>query len=50
VTHELEPLGRRRTGLTLTHGNSLGQDAADSMVETGWTPMLQHLEQVAEGT
>jgi uncharacterized protein YndB with AHSA1/START domain len=49
VTYELEPLGGRRTGLTLTHGNSPSQDAADSMVETGWTPMLQQLKQVAEG-
>jgi hypothetical protein len=50
VTHELESLGRRRTGLTLTHGNSPGQDAADGMVETGWMPMLLPPEQVAEGT
>ena len=49
VTYELEPLGEDRTGLTLTHGNSPSQDAADSMVETGWTPMLQQLKQVAEG-
>jgi len=49
VTYELEPLGEARTGLTLTHGNSPSQDAADSMVADGWTPMLQELKKVAEG-
>lgn len=48
VTYELEPAGEHRTGLTLTHGNSPSQDAADTMVETGWSPMLQELKQVAE--
>jgi uncharacterized protein YndB with AHSA1/START domain len=50
VTYELEPLGEARTGLTLTHGNSPSQDAADSMVADGWTPMLQELKKVAEGS
>jgi uncharacterized protein YndB with AHSA1/START domain len=50
VTYELEPLDDGRTRLTLTHGNSPSQDAADSMVATGWTPMLQELKKVAEGT
>jgi uncharacterized protein YndB with AHSA1/START domain len=49
VTYELEPLGEARTGLTLTHGNSPSQDAADSMVADGWTPTLQELKKVAEG-
>jgi uncharacterized protein YndB with AHSA1/START domain len=49
VTYELEPLGESRTGLTLTHGNSPSQEAADSMVADGWTPMLRELEKVAEG-
>jgi uncharacterized protein YndB with AHSA1/START domain len=48
VTYELEPLGEHRTGLTLSHGNSPSQDAADSMVADGWTPMLQELKKVAE--
>jgi len=48
VTYELEPLGEHRTGLTLTHGNSPSQDAADGMVTAGWTPMLQELKKVAE--
>jgi uncharacterized protein YndB with AHSA1/START domain len=48
VTYELEPLGVDRTALSLMHGNSPSQDAADTMVETGWTPMLQQLKQVAE--
>jgi uncharacterized protein YndB with AHSA1/START domain len=50
VTYELDPLGEGRTRLTLTHGNSPSQEAADRMVETGWTPMLQQLRQVAEGS
>ena len=44
----LEPVGDSGTGLTLTHGNSPSQDAADSMIANGWTPMLQELKQVAE--
>ena len=50
VTYELEPLDGGRTGLTLTHGNSPSQEAADSMVSGGWTPMLQALREVAEDT
>jgi uncharacterized protein YndB with AHSA1/START domain len=48
VTYELVPRGEDGTGLTLTHGNSPSQEAADSMVADGWTPMLQQLKQVAE--
>jgi uncharacterized protein YndB with AHSA1/START domain len=49
VSYELQPLGENRTVLTLTHGNSPSQEAADSMVSDGWTPMLQELRKVAEG-
>jgi uncharacterized protein YndB with AHSA1/START domain len=48
VTYELEPLGEHRTRLTLTHGNSPSQEAADGMIAEGWTPMLQALKTVAE--
>jgi uncharacterized protein YndB with AHSA1/START domain len=48
VTYELEPLDGGGTALTLTHGNSPSQDAADRMVADGWTPMLQELRKVAE--
>jgi uncharacterized protein YndB with AHSA1/START domain len=50
VTYELDPLGEQRTGLTLTHGNSPSQEAADGMVANGWTPMLQEIKKVAEGS
>ena len=49
VTYELDPLEDGRTALTLTHGNSPSQDAADSMISNGWAPMLQELRKVAEG-
>jgi uncharacterized protein YndB with AHSA1/START domain len=49
VSYELQPLGGNRTVLTLTHGNSPTQEAADSMVADGWTPMLQEIRKVAEG-
>lgn len=48
VTYELEPLAESRTRLTLTHGNSPSQDAADSMIDNGWAPMLQEIGKVAE--
>jgi uncharacterized protein YndB with AHSA1/START domain len=48
VTYELEPRDGDRTALTLTHGNSPSQDAADSMVTSGWEPMLQEMRKVAE--
>jgi hypothetical protein len=48
VTYDLEPLDRNRSRLTLTHGNSPSQEAADTMIETGWRPMLRSLTQVAE--
>jgi uncharacterized protein YndB with AHSA1/START domain len=50
VTFELEPLDERRTGLTLTQGNSPSQDAADRMIAEGWTTVLQGLKEVAEGS
>ena len=48
VTYELEPLDGGRTRLTLTHGNSPSREAAEAMIENGWRPMLQSLQQVAE--
>jgi uncharacterized protein YndB with AHSA1/START domain len=48
VTYEVDGLGDDRSRLTLTHGNSPSQEAADAMVENGWRPMLQSLQQVAE--
>jgi len=48
VTYEIEPLADSRSRLTLTHGNSPTQEAADAMVENGWKPMLQSLKEVAE--
>jgi uncharacterized protein YndB with AHSA1/START domain len=47
VTYEIEPVGDDRSRLTLTHGNSPSQEAADAMIENGWRPMLQSLSQVA---
>jgi uncharacterized protein YndB with AHSA1/START domain len=49
LTYEIEDLGQERSRLTLTHGNSPSQEAADAMVESGWRPMLEALTQVAEG-
>jgi uncharacterized protein YndB with AHSA1/START domain len=48
VTYELQPLGQARTRVTLTHGNSPSQEAAETMIRNGWTPVLQSLKQVAE--
>jgi uncharacterized protein YndB with AHSA1/START domain len=48
VTYEIEELAPDRSRLTLTHGNSPSQVAADAMVEGGWRPMLEALRQVAE--
>lgn len=48
VTYEIEELGSDRSRLTLTHGNSPSQEAADAMVDNGWRPMLESLKQVAE--
>lgn len=48
VTYEIEDLGQNRSRLTLTHGNSPTQEAADAMVANGWQPMLDSLRQVAE--
>ena len=49
VTYDLEQLGSDRTRLTLTHGNSPSQEAADAMVENGWRPTLEAIKQVVEG-
>ena len=46
--YDLEALSDSRTRLTLTHGNSPTQEAADEMVSNGWVPMLQALKQVVE--
>ena len=48
VTYEVEPLDTARSRLTLTHGNSPSQEAADAMIENGWRPMLRSLKEVAE--
>lgn len=50
VTYELEPLGGDRTRLTLVHGNSPTQEAADAMIVNGWEPMIRTIKQVAEDT
>jgi uncharacterized protein YndB with AHSA1/START domain len=48
IRYDLEQLGSDRTRLTLTHGNSPTQEAADAMVENGWRPMVDALKKVAE--
>ena len=48
VRYDLEQLGEGRTRLTLTHGNSPSQEAADSMIETGWRPTLDAIKQLVE--
>jgi uncharacterized protein YndB with AHSA1/START domain len=48
VTYELDALDGGRTRLTLVHGNSPSQEAAEAMIANGWQPMLQALKQVAE--
>jgi uncharacterized protein YndB with AHSA1/START domain len=48
VTFEIQPLADDRSRLTLTHGNSPSQEAADAMIENGWRPTLQALKEVAE--
>lgn len=48
VTYELEPLDGERTRLTLVHGNSPTQEAADAMIANGWRPTMQAIKQVAE--
>ena len=49
VAYDLEPMDEGRTRLTLTHGNSPSQEAAEAMIENGWRPVLESLKQVAEG-
>jgi uncharacterized protein YndB with AHSA1/START domain len=49
VTYDLEQLGSDRTRLTLTHGNSPTQEAADAMIENGWKPTLEAIKQLVEG-
>ena len=48
TTYEVESVDADRSRLTLTHGNSPSQEAADAMIESGWRPMLQSLKEVAE--
>lgn len=48
VTYELESLAGDRTRLSLVHGNSPTQEAADAMVANGWRPMMQTIKEVAE--
>jgi len=48
VDYHLEAIGEGGTRLTLTHGNSPTQEAADTMVATGWRPTLEAIKQVVE--
>jgi uncharacterized protein YndB with AHSA1/START domain len=48
VSYVLEPIGDGRTRLTLTHGNSPTQEAADAMVANGWRPTLEAIKHVVE--
>jgi uncharacterized protein YndB with AHSA1/START domain len=48
VGYALEALAEDRTRLTLTHGNSPTQEAADAMVENGWRPTLEAIKQLVE--
>jgi uncharacterized protein YndB with AHSA1/START domain len=48
VGYDLEPIDGGRTRLTLTHGNSPTQQAADAMVANGWRPTLQAIKQLVE--
>jgi uncharacterized protein YndB with AHSA1/START domain len=48
VTYHLEPLDGGLTRLTLTHGNSPTQEAADAMIATGWRPTLEAVKEIAE--
>lgn len=48
VTYELTPIDDGHTRLTLTHGNSPDQAAADAMIENGWKPTLASLKELAE--
>lgn len=47
VTYELKEKSGK-TNFTLTHGNSPNQQDADSMVESGWKPMVQEIKKLAE--
>jgi uncharacterized protein YndB with AHSA1/START domain len=48
VRYDLAQLGEGRTRLTLTHGNSPSQEAADTMIETGWRPTLEAIRKLVE--
>jgi uncharacterized protein YndB with AHSA1/START domain len=50
VGYDLEAFDGGRTRLTLTHGNSPTQEAADAMVANGWRPTLDGIKQVVEET
>lgn len=47
VTYELAEKNGRTT-LTFTQSNSPTQEAADTMIETGWKPILQEIKKLAE--
>jgi uncharacterized protein YndB with AHSA1/START domain len=48
VRYDVEAIGEGRTRLTLTHGNSPTQEAADTMIENGWRPTLEAIKQLLE--
>ena len=50
VGYDLEAVGDDRTRLSLTHGNSPTQEAAETMVRDGWRPTLEAIKDVVEGT
>jgi uncharacterized protein YndB with AHSA1/START domain len=50
VGYDLEAIGDGGTRLTLTHGNSPTQEAADTMITNGWRPTLEAIKQVVEET
>jgi uncharacterized protein YndB with AHSA1/START domain len=48
VRYDLEPIDDGGTRLTLTHGNSPTQEAADAMIANGWRPTLEAIKRVVE--
>jgi uncharacterized protein YndB with AHSA1/START domain len=50
VTYELASRDGGGTQLTLVHGNSPSQEAADAMIENGWKPTLDSIKGVVEGS
>lgn len=47
VTYELEE-ENGKTNFTLIHGNSPSQQDADSMIESGWRPVVQEIKELVE--